>query len=70
MAVNRVHYVLLAAAAILLLLGLAHQHDQVRDTIKQAFNNNAPETADFTPEAPVSPPSEKPVKAPPAPPQR
>ncbi|KAK9419433.1 putative Methyltransferase domain-containing protein [Seiridium unicorne] len=41
MTVNRIHYVLLAAAAILLLLGLAHQHDQVRDTINQAWGSHS-----------------------------
>ncbi|TPX17931.1 uncharacterized protein E0L32_011994 [Thyridium curvatum] len=37
MAATRLHYILLAAAAILLLLGLARQHDQVIDTIKKPW---------------------------------
>lgn len=36
---TRFHYLLMAAAAILLLLGLARQHDQVIDTIKQPWQN-------------------------------
>ncbi|KAK6859901.1 hypothetical protein PG995_003537 [Apiospora arundinis] len=38
MAASRVHYMLLAAAAILLFIGIAHQHDQVRETINQAWH--------------------------------
>jgi hypothetical protein len=45
MTTNRVHYVLLAAAAILLLLGLAHQHAQVRETIKQAWGSDSSDAA-------------------------
>lgn len=42
---TRFHFLLLGVAAILLLLALAHQHDQVIDTIKKPWQNsqdNAP----------------------------
>ncbi|KAK7962550.1 uncharacterized protein PG986_003375 [Apiospora aurea] len=38
MAASRVHYILLAAASILLFLGIAHQHDQVRETLHNAWH--------------------------------
>ncbi|ETS77813.1 hypothetical protein PFICI_09875 [Pestalotiopsis fici W106-1] len=38
MAVTRTHYVLFGTALLLLLLGLAHQHNQVRDSIHNAWN--------------------------------
>ncbi|KAK8061386.1 hypothetical protein PG994_007752 [Apiospora phragmitis] len=41
MAASRVHYLLLAAASILLFFGIAHQHDQVRETLSNAWNKGA-----------------------------
>jgi hypothetical protein len=36
---TRFHFLLLGVAAVLLLLALAHQHDQVIDTIKKPWQN-------------------------------
>lgn len=38
MAVTRTHYVLFGTALLLLLFGLAHQHNQVRDSFHNAWN--------------------------------
>ncbi|KAI0124720.1 hard-surface induced protein 5 [Xylariales sp. AK1849] len=59
MTATRVHYAILAAAAILLLLGLTHQHDQVRDTIHKAWTGSSSST-------PSSAPDSSSIKAPPS----
>ncbi|KAK8122122.1 hypothetical protein PG984_010792 [Apiospora sp. TS-2023a] len=41
MAASRLHYMLLAAASILLFIGIAHQHDQVRETLNNAWHKGA-----------------------------
>jgi len=38
---TRFHFLLLGVAAILLILALAHQHDQVIDTIKKPWSKGS-----------------------------
>lgn len=38
MTVTRTHYVLLGTGLLLLLIGLAHQHNQMRETIQNAWS--------------------------------
>ncbi|KAK8016139.1 hypothetical protein PG993_014328 [Apiospora rasikravindrae] len=45
MAASRVHYMLLAAASILLFIGIAHQHDHVRETLNNAWNKGTGATS-------------------------